>query len=131
MDLTERRRGDRDLVEPLEELRRCGAVLLADDALDLREWNLGNLVSERSQRPGVDRREQVGPTGEHLGHLDERRTESGEARDELLRASLVVERRAACRSPEEQPPVVIAPERHRERQQPPDDHEKAHRSSVG
>jgi len=114
--LSERRAADRLAVELVEHLVN-GTEFRLNDRLDSRPVFGRHLVLERGQLVDVRRREHVGPRGEDLSHLDERRAEVEQRLQQIRRpAALVGDRHLAAPTDEEEP-AAIPGVRDREREE--------------
>ena len=89
VDLGDRCRSDRFVVEPCEHVADLDAELSFDDRADLGGRDRVDVVLESLQRVEVCLREQVGPGGEHLPELDEGRAHRLEVTGERLRGLVV------------------------------------------
>jgi len=74
--LSDRRRGDRRVVELREELGNRKAEILLDHLLDVLDRKRANVVLQAPQLRDDVGREHVGPRREQLAELDERRASS-------------------------------------------------------
>ena len=85
MHLRDRRGGERPRLDDGEGLRQAHAQLLCQDFLDFAEAERLDIVLQPRERIGVDRRDDVGTSGEELRELDVGRPELFNVARELAR----------------------------------------------